>query len=188
MGWGMQAARRGMGINMNRNCLKCRNRRNMPPNGFTLMELLIVMLIIVVLTLLAIPTVGAYRKSVNKISAMKSIQAIQMAESMYMQNYGSVGYTCSLPALGGEPSAGAPTPAAAQLLKSDLTSGYKDGYIFTIGNCTKVTAGGSDRVTSYTITAVPQTLGRTGDVGFCADDAGIKSDPTGGTNCTQLVQ
>ena len=177
-----------MGIDMNRNCLNCRNRRNTPPNGFTLMELLIVMSIIVVLTLLAIPTVGAYRKSVNKISAMKSIQAIQMAESMYLQNYPTAGYTCSLPALGGDPSSGAPTPAAAQLLKSDLTSGYKDGYIFTIGNCTKVTAGGTDRITSYNITAVPQTLGRTGDFGFCADDAGIKSDPTGGTNCTQLVQ
>jgi type IV pilus assembly protein PilA len=177
-----------METHMNCNCLNRRNRRNTPTNGFTLMELLIVMAIVVILTLLAIPTVGSFRKSANKISAMKSIQAIQMAESMYMQNYGSLGYTCSLPALGGEPSAGAPTPAAAQLLKSDLTSGYKDGYIFSIGNCTKVTAGGTDRITSYTITAVPQTVGRTGDVGFCADDAGIKSDPVGGTNCTQLVQ
>jgi type IV pilus assembly protein PilA len=167
---------------------QCRTRRNSPPNGFTLMELLIVMSIVVVLTLLAIPTVSAYRKSVNKISAMKSIQAIQMAESMYMQNYPTAGYTCSLPALGGEQTAGVPTPAAAQLLKSDLTSGYKDGYIFSIGNCTKVTAGGTDRITSYNITAVPQTPGKTGDFGFCADDTGIKSDPTGGTNCTQLVQ
>jgi type IV pilus assembly protein PilA len=177
-----------MGIDMNRNCLNCRNRRNTPPNGFTLMELLIVMSIVVILTLLAIPTVGAIRKNGNKLSALKSIQAIQMAESMYTQNYPTAGYTCSLPALGGDPSAGGPTPGAAQLLKSDLASGYKDGYIFSISNCTKVTAGGADRITSYNITAVPQTLGRTGDFGFCADDGGIKSDPTGGTNCTQLVQ
>jgi type IV pilus assembly protein PilA len=177
-----------METHMNRNSSNLRNRRKAQPNGFTLMELLIVMSIVVVLTLLAIPTVGAYRKSVNKISALKSIQAIQMAESMYQQNYGAIGYTCSLPALGGDPSSGAPTPAAAQLLKSDLTSGYKDGYIFSIGNCTKVNNGGVDRITSYTITAVPQTVGRTGDFGFCADDAGIKSDPTGGTNCTVLVQ
>jgi type IV pilus assembly protein PilA len=184
----MLVARRGMETDMNRNCMDCRNRRNAPPNGFTLMELLIVMAIVVILTLLAIPTVGSFRKSANKLSAIKSIQAIQMAENMYQQNYPTVGYTCSLPALGGDPSAGAPTPSAAQLLKSDLTSGYKDGYIFSIGNCTKVTAGGTDRVTSYTISAVPQTVGKSGDIGFCADDAGIKSDPTGGTNCTQLVQ
>jgi type IV pilus assembly protein PilA len=51
-----------------------------------------------------------------------------------------------------------------------------------------VSASGTDRVTSYTITAVPQTVGKTGDSGFCGDDYGIKSDPAGGTNCTQLVQ
>jgi type IV pilus assembly protein PilA len=167
---------------------KLRRRRAVEPNGFTLMELLIVMAIVVILTLLAIPTVSSFRKSGNKLSARKSVLAIQMAENMYAQNYPTAGYTCSLAALGGDPSAGAPTPAAAQLLKSDLTSGFKDGYIFNVTNCTKVTAGGSDRITSYSITAVPQTVGKTGDIGFCADDAAIKIDPTGGTNCTQLDQ
>ncbi|MGA7830335.1 MAG: prepilin-type N-terminal cleavage/methylation domain-containing protein [Terracidiphilus sp.] len=172
---------------MNRRNWNFRRRPNrlLQPNGFTLMELLIVMSIIVVLTLLAIPSVSAYRKRVNKISALKSIQAIQQAESMYQQDYPALGFACSLTALGGEQSAGAPTPAAAQLLKSDLSSGFKDGYVFNITNCTKPTSGGTDRITSYTITAVPQTVGKTGDLGFCADDFSIKSDPAGGTNCTQ---
>jgi type IV pilus assembly protein PilA len=173
---------------MNRKNQNCHIRRNSLPNGFTLMELLIVMSIIVILTLLAIPTVGSFRMNGNKISAIKSIQAIQMAESMYAQNYPTQGYACSLTALGGDPSAGTPTPAAAQLLKSDLTSGFKDGYIFTIACPSKVTVNGIDRVTSFTVTAVPQTVGRTGVNGFCADDGGIKYDPTGGTNCTQLLQ
>ena len=43
---------------------------------------------------------------------------------------------------------------------------FKDGYIFSINNCTKVTASGTDRITSYTITAVPQTVGKTGDSGY----------------------
>jgi type IV pilus assembly protein PilA len=48
---------------------------------------------------------------------------------------------------------------------------------------------GQDRATSYLITAVPQTLGKTGDSSFCSDEAGvIKYDPAGGTNCTQLLQ
>jgi type IV pilus assembly protein PilA len=157
-------------------------------NGFTLMELLIVMAIITILMLLAIPTVGALRKNGNRLSAIKSIQAIQTAESMYAQNYPSNGYACSLTALGGDPSAGAPSPTSAQFLKADITSGFKDGYIFAITNCTKVSASGTDRITSYTVTAVPQTVGKTGDSGFCADDNGIKSDPAGGTNCTQMVQ
>jgi type IV pilus assembly protein PilA len=165
-----------------------RVNRNRQPNGFTLMELLIVMAIILILMLLAIPTIGALKKNANQLSAKKSIQAIQTAEMMYSSNYPSNGYACALTALGGDPSAGAPSPTAAQLLRADVTSGFKDGYIFAITNCSKVNVGGTDRITSYTITAVPQTIGKTGDSGFCGDDASIKSDPAGGTNCTQLVQ
>jgi type IV pilus assembly protein PilA len=175
---------------MNRTFSVCRGRRDHAnqPNGFTLMELLIVMAIILILMLLAIPTIGSLRKSGNRLSAINSIRAIQTAETMYSQNYGSIGYTCSLSALGGETTAGAPSPTSAQLLKADITSGFKDGYVFAITNCTKVNVSGTDRITSYTITAVPQTIGKTGDSGFCGDDSSIKSDPTGGTNCTQLVQ
>jgi type IV pilus assembly protein PilA len=107
---------------------------------------------------------------------------------MYSQVFPTNGYACSLAALGGDPGAGAPSATAAQLLKADITSGYKDGYIFAIACTSKVTVGGTDRATAYTVTAVPQTIGKTGDSGFCADDNGIKSDPAGGTNCTQLVQ
>jgi type IV pilus assembly protein PilA len=176
---------------MNRkNCNSTTHRvnRNRQPNGFTLMELLIVMAIILILMLLAIPTIGALRKNANQLSAKKSIQAIQTAETMYSSSYPVNGYACALTALGGDPTAGAPSPTAAQLLRADITSGFKDGYIFAITNCTKVNVGGTDRITSYTITAVPQTVGKTGDSGFCADDNGMKSDPTGGTNCTQLIQ
>ncbi len=52
-----------------------------------------------------------------------------------------------------------------------------------------MTVNGTDRITGYTVTAVPQTVGKTGDSGYCSDQFGtIKYDPTGGTNCTQLVQ
>ena len=48
---------------------------------------------------------------------------------------------------------------------------------------------GADRITSYTVTGVPQTVGKTGDRGFCSDQFGtIKQDPAGGTNCSQTVQ
>jgi type IV pilus assembly protein PilA len=158
-------------------------------NGFTLMELLIVMAIIAILMLIAIPTVGSLRKNANRLSAIQSIRAIQQAEMQYESTYPANGYACSLTALGGDPSAGAPSPTAAQMLQGDLTSGFKSGYVFSIGNCTKVTINSTDRITSYTVTAVPQTVGKTGDNGFCSDQFGtIKYDPAGGTNCTQLVQ
>jgi type IV pilus assembly protein PilA len=177
---------------MNRqNSHSCTGRRNGGPhsNGFTLMELLIVIAIILILMLMAIPTIGSLKKSANRTSAIQSIRAIQQAEMQYESTYPANGYTCTLAALGGDPSAGAASPTAAQILQGDLTSGFKSGYVFTINNCTKVTVNGTDRITGYTVTAVPQTVGKTGDSGYCSDQFGtIKYDPTGGTNCTQLVQ
>jgi type IV pilus assembly protein PilA len=157
---------------MNRKNPKCLAQRSMKRNGFTLMELLIVMAIITILMLLAIPTVGALRKNGNRLSAIKSIQAIQTAQSMYTQIYGANGYACSLAFLGGDPNAGAPSPTSAQLLKADLTSGYKDGYIFTITNCVKNALNGSERVDGYTLTAVPEVVGKTGDLRLTAADEG----------------
>lgn len=159
------------------------------PNGFTLMELLIVIAIILILMLMAIPTIGSLRKKANDTSAINSVQTIIKAEIQYESSYPANGYACSLPALGGDPAAGPPSPTAAQVLQGDLTSGFKSGYIFTIGNCTKVTINGTDRYTGYTVTAVPQTVGKTGDRGFCSDQFGtLKYDPAGGTNCSQNLQ
>jgi type IV pilus assembly protein PilA len=156
------------------------------PNGFTLMELLIVMAIIAILMLIAIPTVGSLTKKANDLSAQQSIHAIQQAEIQYSSTYPSNGFACTLPALGGDPNSGAPSAAGAQILQGDLTSGYKSGYIFAITCKDKVTVNSVDRYNSYSVTAVPQTVGRTGDRAFCSDQSGlIKFDPAGGSNCTQ---
>ena len=164
-------------------------RRREHSNGFTLMELLIVMAIIAILMLIAIPTVGSLKKRANDLSAIQSIRAISQAELQYESTYPSSGFACSLTALGGDPKAGAPSPTSAQMLQGDLSSGVKSGYIFNIGPCTKVNLNGSDRITGYQVTAVPQTVGQTGDRGFCSDQFGtIKADPAGGTNCTQSIQ
>jgi type IV pilus assembly protein PilA len=158
-------------------------------NGFTLMELLIVISIILILMLVAIPTAGKIRKHANELSAQKSLQTIEQAESMYESTYPANGYSCSLTALGGDASSGPPSATAAGVINGELATGIKSGYIFNITNCTKSTANNTERVTGYTLTAVPATPGRTGDRGFCLDSGGvIKADPTGGTNCTQMVQ
>jgi type IV pilus assembly protein PilA len=156
------------------------------PNGFTLMELLIVMAIIAILMLIAIPTVGSLTKRANDLSAVQSIRAIQQAEIQYSSNYPSNGFACTLPALGGDPHSGAPSAAGAQILQGDLTSGFKSGYIFTVTCKDKVTVNSVDRYNSYAVSALPQTVGKTGDRAFCSDQSGaIKFDPAGGSNCTQ---
>jgi type IV pilus assembly protein PilA len=158
-------------------------------DGFTLMELLIVISIIVILMLIAIPTANTIRKHTNEVSAQKSLQTIEQAQSMFATNYPTSGFACSLQALSGEASAGPPSATAAQLLSGQISTGVKDGYIFNITNCTKVTVNNNDRITAYTLTAVPATPGKTGDRGFCVESGGpIKMDPAGGTNCTQMVQ
>jgi type IV pilus assembly protein PilA len=115
-----------------------------------------------------------------------SLRAIQAAEVQYQTNYPANGFACSLTVLGGNPGSGPPTAQAAQVLQTSLASGQKDGYTFNITNCTKAnTANNQDLFTSYEITAVPQTIGKTGHRGFCMDMSGeIKADPAGGTNCT----
>ena len=175
---------------MNCTISPCRNRRGLLSNGFTLMELLIVMAIIAILMLIAIPTVGNMKMQANETSAIQSLRAINVAEMQYASNYPANGYACSLAALGGDPKSGPPSATAAQMLQSDLASGDKSGYIFTISNCTKVSVGGSDRITGYAVTAVPETVGSSGHRGFCSDQGGgsPKYDPAGGINCTQLVQ
>jgi type IV pilus assembly protein PilA len=174
----------------NLNCRSSRADRPIKPNGFTLMELLIVISIILILMLMAIPTMGNMRIHANETSAIQSLHAISMAEIQYESTYPANGYACTLAALGGDPSTGAPSPAAAQMLQGDLASGFKSGYTFTIGNCSKVSINGQDRVTGFTVTAVPQSVGHTGNRGFCSDQFGgaPKYDPAGGTNCTQLLQ
>jgi len=185
----LRAAVRGTKILSVRSQNRRRPDGNPSPNGFTLMELLIVIAIILILMLMAIPTISSLTKKGNETSAINSVQTVTKAEIQYQSSYPANGFACSLPALGGDPNAGPPTPAAAQILQGDLTSGFKSGYKFTITCSDKVTINGTDRSNGYTITAVPQTLGKTGDRGFCSDQFGaIKYDPVGGTNCTQNLQ
>lgn len=148
-----------------------------------------IVFIVPILALLAIPTFGSVKKQANEIAAIKSIQTIQQAEMMYSENYPSHGYACSLRALGGDPSVGPPSAEAAQMLPNDLASGFKYGYIFTISNCASVSQNGTERVTGYKLTAIPQTPGKTGSRGFCSDAFGaITYDPTGGIQCVQPLE
>lgn len=165
------------------------NTRRRDEHGFTLIELLIVMSIIIIIATFAIPNIMKIKRQGNETSAINSIQAIVKAQLQYSSTYPQSGFACSLSALGGGAKGTAPGPEAAGLLPDDLAAGNKAGYSFAITNCGKVTVNNHDQFTSYEVTAVPQKVGSTGDRGFCSDDAQqIKSDPKGGTNCTDSIQ
>jgi type IV pilus assembly protein PilA len=169
-----------------------RNRPTSPKyrqGGFTLMELLIVMSIMIILMLIAIPNFISMKAQADETSAIQSLRAIYQAQIQYQTNYPANGFACALPTLGGASSSGPPSATAAQVLQGDLATGQKSGYSFNIVNCTKVTVNNQDMYTSYEATAVPQSIGKSGHRGFCIDPAGeIKADPAGGTNCTQAIQ
>jgi type IV pilus assembly protein PilA len=163
--------------------------RNIRQHGFTLMELLIVMSIMIILMLIAIPNFISMKAQADETSAIQSLRAIYQAQIQYQTDFPANGFACALPALGGNASAGPPSATAAQVLQGDLATGQKSGYSFNIVNCTKVTVNNQDMYTSYEATAVPQSIGKSGHRGFCIDQAGeIKADPAGGTNCSQPIQ
>ncbi len=143
-----------------------------------------------VLMFLSSTQIDRVSKETTQTSAINSLRQIYAAETQYRLTYPERGYSCSLAALGGEPDSGAPTPEAAQLLAPHLAAaGIRSGYLFSIDACTEETVDGHDVLTSYKLVAVPITVGKTGDKGFCPDQDGvIKVDPKGGINCTETLR
>ena len=158
-------------------------------SGFTLVELLIVMSVILILMTLAIPAMQSVVRRGNETSAIASLRMLNEMEGQYNSTYPQHGFACSLQALGGKTGSGTPTPEAAQLISEDLASGNKSGYTFTITGCNKTTINNIEQYNSYQINAVPNSVGHSGNRGFCTDEnAQIRYDPKGGTNCTDLLQ
>jgi prepilin-type N-terminal cleavage/methylation domain-containing protein len=127
--------------------------------GFSLIELLIVVAIILIIAAIAIPNLLRSRMAANEASAVGSLRTLNTAAVTYSTTYG-IGYPSALSDL--QPATTA-TSTAADLIDSVLSSGTKSGYSFTW-------SGGGD---TYTIEAVPTTVGTTGQRGFFTDQSGV---------------
>ena len=149
--------------------------------GFSLIELLIVVAVILVIAAIAIPNLLRSRVAANEASAVGSLHAINNAEVTYSTAYPNPGFACSLSQLG-PPSGGAPvSSAAASLIDSGLASGTKSGYTFTAGDCAMTS---TNIVTGYQWEADPVTPGSTGQRHFCTDSSiVIRWDPNSSTTC-----
>lgn len=156
--------------------------------GFSLIELLIVVAIILILAAIAIPNMMRAKMSANEADAVACIRTINTAETTYDITYPNVGYADDLFKLGAPPSGTAVSSTNAGLLDWVLGCSAqpcpKSGYDFAIVNAT-----GTPIITSYQITAVPTTVGSSGKRGFCSGQlTTITFDPSGGTSCTQSLQ
>ncbi len=143
--------------------------------GFSLIELLIVVAIILIIAAIAIPNLLRSRIAANQASAVGSLRTINTAEITYASTYNS-GYSTTLASLA-PPAAGAsPTSTAAGLIDSVLAGGSKSGYTFTYAAGTPV--GG--RIETYTLNAAPTTAGTTGTNYYFTDQSGvIRQNSTG---------
>lgn len=138
---------------------------------------------------LALPAMQKSVRNANEMHAIISVRTLNSMEGQYASTYPARGFACSLAALGGKPGSGQPTPDAAQLIDEELASGTKSGYTFNVTCGSKTIAGSQQQSASYTVTAVPSLVGKTGSRGYCTDEsAQIRFDPNGGTNCTEVLQ
>jgi type IV pilus assembly protein PilA len=141
--------------------------------GFSLIELLIVVAIILIIAAIAIPNLLRARMAANESSAVGSVRTLNTAEVTYNSTYPTVGFATTLAALGG--TAGAtcvPAQTAACLIDSVLTAGTKSGYKFGAG------AGAGGTATpqvNYVVFANPVTTNQTGIRSFCSfEDAVVR--------------
>jgi len=135
--------------------------------GFSLIELLIVVAIILIIAAIAIPNLIRSRMAANEASAVSGLRAITTAENAYNAAYPTVGYTCTLANLG-PPASGQPASSTgADILDGVISAGTKAGYTFTLSNCVGTPAA------NYSSTAVPITVGGTGQRAFCSTSSGI---------------
>jgi len=154
--------------------------------GFSLIELLIVVAIILIIAAIAIPNLLRARIAANESSAVSSIRTINTAEVTYNSSYPTVGYAATLTALGGAtPCTPASTTACLidNVLAQDGTpaGSGKSGYgIVALG-----TAGAGGLNTTYVAGAAPLNWNQTGIRRFCSvEDAVLRADPNLGKSQT----
>lgn len=155
--------------------------------GFSLIELLIVVAIILVLMAMAIPSLLRSKMSANEASAISSMRTIVTAQTGYAITYPQLGFADNLSKLAFPVGGGPVTQNAAGYL--DWVIGCasqpctKSGYQFSITNL----AG--TPVVSYQAIGVPTLPGETGVRGFCSDQAArFTYDPNGTSACSAPLQ
>lgn len=149
--------------------------------GFSLIELLIVVAIILIIASIAIPSLLNAKRSANEASAVNTVKTINSAQISYNSAYPNVGFASTLAVLGGM-SCTPPSSANACLLDSQVASGTKNGYSFTLSGLT------GSPVATYQIIAAPTVANQTGVRSFCSSADGVlRVQVTPITTCDNTV-
>jgi type IV pilus assembly protein PilA len=146
-------------------------------NGFSLIELLIVVAIILVISAIAIPSYLRSRLQANEASAVASVRLINTSAITYSSTYNTVGYPAALINLGGANPCVASSTSAC-LLDDSVAQGSKSGYSFIW------TGDGATPSVAYTLTATPLVEGSSGQRQFCSDQTDVIRFEQSGSGCT----
>ena len=137
--------------------------------GFSLIELLIVIAIILIIAAIAIPNLLRARIAANESSAVSSVRRIATAEISYNATYPNLGYAPDLPTLGGPATNCTPSSTTACILDSVLSSGVKSGYQLNAAGFSAV-GGPND---SFVASSAPSSFNITGTRNFCVVTDGV---------------
>jgi type IV pilus assembly protein PilA len=167
-----------------------RNLGSTAPNGFSLIELLIVVAIILIIAAIAIPQLLRARIAANEAAAAENVRTLTTASMAYSSTWGN-GFPPTLAALGGIAGATA-TCDLADLMDPTIATvpNQKSGFTFAftaVGPPVIAPAGCSaPGANAYLITATPITEGISGVRSFCSDEPGvIHYDTTGAAAASQ---
>jgi len=137
-------------------------------SGFSLIELLIVVAIILIIVAIAIPSMLRARMAANQADAVENCRTITSAEAIYYTTY-SVGFAPSLGSLSGDPTS-APSATDAQLIDQVLATGTKNGYQFTYAALSPDPTGAPQ---DYSLNADPTTPNVTGINHYFTDEPSV---------------
>jgi type IV pilus assembly protein PilA len=158
--------------------------------GFSLIELLIVVAIILIIAAIAIPNLLRARIAANEAGSASSIRTVNTAQATYVSGYPTIGYASSLANLGPGASscpATGPVSGAACLidnvLASAITAGTaKSGYYYNMGNPAQV----SGINVGFTVGSAPASFNITGVRLFCSNEDGVIRFAQGTSGATPI--
>lgn len=139
--------------------------------GFSLIELLIVVAIIGIIAAIAVPNLLASRRSANQASSLKLLRNFHSAEVIYEESIGGGNFTANIQALGGGSNSTEVGVIDSTVVAATATP--KNGYLLT--NLGIIPKGGT-QAAQYSIQCPPSGqngVGRTGDDSFFLDESGV---------------